>query len=284
VSLLNPRRPATIGPAPSPFAWLLLFVALSIGATLANARHLLDVPRDAASRVIAPLQVGVSRVASTAAELFSGWAELSRLRDENAALRQTVDELVKETVTLRAAELENRELRDQLRYSRENAGQDFLTAEVIAFDSSSLVGKVVIGRGADAGIEDGMTVKSTAGLVGRVVSRTATTSTVLMIVDPSSSVIGAIQGTPGATGTLKGQPDGRLLMQHIPQAETVKVNDIVVTSGLGGAFPANVPIGRVVQLETRDVDMFQVAIVEPFVDFRKLRRVMVDTGFTPTKL
>ena len=120
--------------------------------------------------------------------------------------------------------------------------------------------------------------------MGRVVSRTATTSTVLMIVDPSSSVIGAIQGTPGATGTLKGQPDGRLLMQHIPQAETVKVNDIVVTSGLGGAFPANVPIGRVVQLETKDVDMFQVAIVEPFVDFRKLRRVMVDTGFTPTKL
>jgi rod shape-determining protein MreC len=284
VSLLNPRRPATMVPAPSPFAWLLLFVALSIGATLANARHLLDAPRDAASRAIAPLQVGVSRVATTAAELFSGWAELSRLREENAALRQTVDELVQETVTLRAAELENRELREQLRYSRENAGQNFLTAEVIAFDSSSLVGKVVIGRGAEAGIEDGMTVKATAGLVGRVVSRTATTATVLLIVDPSSSVIGAIQGTPGATGTLKGQPDGRLLMQHIPQAETVKVNDVVVTSGLGGAFPANVPIGRVVQLETRDVDMFQVAIVEPFVDFRRLRRVMVDTGFTPSKL
>jgi rod shape-determining protein MreC len=284
VSLLNPRRSATVVPAPSPFAWLLLFVALSIGVTLANARHLLDAPRDAASRAIAPLQVGVSRVASTAAELFSGWAELSRLREENAALRQTVDELVKETVTLRAAELENRELREQLRYSREHADQQFLTAEVIAFDSSSLVGKVVIGRGVDAGIGDGMTVKSTAGLVGRIVARTATTSTVLLIVDPSSSVIGAIQGTPGATGTLKGQPDGRLLMQHIPQAETVKVNDVVVTSGLGGAFPANVPIGRVVQLETRDVDMFQVAIVEPFVDFRRLRRVMVDTGFTPTRL
>jgi cell shape-determining protein MreC len=110
VSLLNPRRPATIVPAPSPIAWLLLFVALSIGATLANARHLLDAPRDVASRVIAPLQVGVSRVASTASELFSGWSELSHLREENAALRQTVDELVKETVTLRAAELENREL------------------------------------------------------------------------------------------------------------------------------------------------------------------------------
>ncbi|HEX2517246.1 MAG TPA: rod shape-determining protein MreC, partial [Chloroflexota bacterium] len=105
-----------------------------------------------------------------------------------------------------------------------------------------------------------------------------------LIVDPSSTVIGVIQGTPGATGTLKGQPDGRLLMQHIPQAEPVKVNDVVVSSGLGGAFPPNVPIGRIVQLETRDVDMFQRAIVEPFVDFRKLRKVLVDTGFTPTRI
>jgi rod shape-determining protein MreC len=155
---------------------------------------------------------------------------------------------------------------------------------VIAFDSSMLLGTVVLNRGAGASIEDGMTVRSTAGLVGRVTSRSATTATVQLIVDPSSTVIGVIQGTPGATGTLKGQPDGRLLMQHIPQAEPVKVNDVVVSSGLGGAFPPNVPIGRIVQLETRDVDMFQRAIVEPFVDFRKLRKVLVDTGFTPTRI
>ena len=83
---------------------------------------------------------------------------MSSLRAENAVLRQTVEELLQETVTLRAAELENRELRDQLRYSRENPGQDFLPAEVIAFDSSMLLGTVVINRGAEASIEDGMTV------------------------------------------------------------------------------------------------------------------------------
>jgi rod shape-determining protein MreC len=288
MSNFSSRRPALRPPlssstVPNPLTWLLLFAALSVGATLANSRHLLDAPRDAASRAVAPLQVGVSRVAGTVSDVVSGWTEVSSLRSENAVLRQTVQELLQETVTLRAAELENRELRDQLRYSRENPGQNFLPAEVIAFDSSMLLGTVVINRGAGVNIEDGMTVRSTAGLVGRVTSRSATTATVQLIVDPSSTVIGAIQGTPGATGTLKGQPDGRLLMQHIPQAEPVKVNDVVVSSGLGGAFPPNVPIGRIVQLETRDVDMFQRAIVEPFVDFRKLRKVLVDTGFTPTR-
>ncbi|HEX2033862.1 MAG TPA: rod shape-determining protein MreC [Chloroflexota bacterium] len=278
------RRPILSVPASSTLVWLLVFAGLSVGATVANARHLLDAPRDVASRVVAPLQTGVSRVAHGVSSLLSGWNELSRLRAENAALRQTVDELLQETVTLRSAELENRELREQLRFAREHAEETLLPAEVIGFDSSTLLGMAFINRGSDANIQDGMTVRATAGLVGRVVARRGATSTVLLITDPSSTVIGVVQGTPGATGTLSGQPDGRLLMKHIPQAEPVKVNDIVVTSGLGGAFPPNVPIGRVVHVETRDVEVFQQALVEPFVDFRKLRKVMVVTSFQPTKL
>lgn len=282
---LNPsRRSVVSAPAPNALGRLMLFVVLSIGATMASTRHLLDFPRDVAARAVAPLQTGVSRVAQEASEVISGWSEVSQLRAENAGLRLTVEELVQETVTLRAAELENRDLREQLRYSQENPAQTLVTAEVISFDTSTLMGTAVINRGTDAGIQEGMTVRSTAGLVGRVVAQTGRTSTVLLMIDPSSAVIATIQGTPGATGTVKGQPDGRLLMQHIPQAEPVKVNDIVVTSGLGGAFPAHVPIGRVVQVVTRDVDMFQQAVVEPFVNFRKLSKVLVATGFVPTKL
>jgi rod shape-determining protein MreC len=142
----------------------------------------------------------------------------------------------------------------------------------------------VLNRGSSVGIQDGMTVQSTAGLVGRVVSLTPTTSRVLLINHPSSAVNAVIQGAPGATGQVLGQPDGRLVMRYIPQAETVKVNDIVVTSGLGGAFPKNVPIGRVVHLETRDVEMFQRAVIEPFVNFHKLSHVLVATGFVPVRL
>ncbi|MGH2354787.1 MAG: rod shape-determining protein MreC [Chloroflexota bacterium] len=271
-------------PAPNPLVWLSLFIALSIGATFANARHLLDVPRDAAARVVAPLQVGVSRVGHAVRDVVSGWQEVSRLREENAALRRTVEELLQETVTLRAAELENRELREQLHYAQNHSSESLLPAEVIGFDSSSLLGRAVINQGGDAGVEDGMTVLSTAGLVGRVTQRTARASTVLLIIDPSSSVNAVIQGTPGATGVVNGQPDGQLLMRYIPQAEPVRVNDLVVTSGLGGAFPPNRPIGRVVQVETRDVDMFQQAIIEPFVNFRKLRKVLVVTSFIPVEL
>jgi rod shape-determining protein MreC len=272
------------GPGPHPFAWLTLFVALSVGATLASARHLVDVPLKAAQQVVAPLQTGASRIGHAVSGVTSGWEELNRLRAENAALRRTVDELTQEAVNLRAAELENRDLREQLRFTQGHQALSPLPAEVIGFDSSALFGYAIVNRGGDAGLEDGMTVLSTAGLVGRIVSHNARTSRVLLINSPSSSVNAMIQGTAGATGVVNGTANGRLVMRYIPQSEPVKVNDLVVTSGLGGAFPRDVAIGRVVSVESRDVDVFQQAAVEPFVDFTKLRQVLVATGFAPAKL
>ena len=270
-------------PGPNPLAWLALFLALSAGATIANARHLLDAPLRAAQQVVAPLQTGASRVGRAVGGVTSGWDEINRLRAENAALRRTVDELVQEAVSLRAAELENRELREQLHYAQAHQELAPVPAEVIGFDSSALLGYAIVDRGGEAKLEDGFTVMSTAGLVGRIASHTDRTSKVLLINHPSSSVNAVIQGAPGATGVVNGTADGRLVMRYIPQSEPVKVNDLVVTSGLGGAFPRNIPIGRVVHVESRDVDVFQQAVVEPFVNFRKLGQVLVATGFTPAK-
>ncbi len=264
-------------------AWLALFLALSAGATVANARHLLDAPLRVAQQAAAPLQTGASRLGRAVGGVTSGWDELNRLRVENAALHRTVDELMQETVSLRAAELENRDLREQLRYAQAHQDLVPVPAEVIGFDSSALLGYAIVDRGAESKLQDGFTVLSTAGVVGRIVSHTDRTSKVLLINHPSSSVNAVIQGAPGATGVVNGTSDGRLVMRYIPQSEPVKVNDLVVTSGLGGAFPRNLPIGRVVHVESRDVDVFQQATVEPFVNFRKLGQVLVATGFTPAK-
>ena len=277
-------RSVTNSVSPNPIVWLALFVALSVGVTLADSQRLLDGPRELLMRVVAPVQGGVSRVAQALSGVTSGWSEVSQLREENVALRRTVDELLQETVNLRAAELENRELRDQLRYARANPSRTLVPAEVIGLDSSALLGYAVINRGTESGLQTGMTVQTTGGLIGRAVSTTARTSRVLLINHPSSAVNARIQNNPGATGQVLGQPDGTLLMRYIPQAEAVKVNDVVVTSGLGGAFPANVPIGRVAHVETRDVELFQRAVVEPFVNFDRLRHVIVDTGFLPPQL
>src|SRR6266508_2644603 len=155
------------GPGPNPLAWLALFLALSAGATVANARHLLDAPLRVAQQAVAPLQTGASRLGRAVGGVTSGWDELNRLRVENAALHRTVDELMQETVSLRAAELENRELREQLRYAQAHQDLVPVPAEVIGFDSSPLLGYAIIDRGAEPKLQDGFTVMATAGVVGR---------------------------------------------------------------------------------------------------------------------
>ena len=86
-----------------------------------------------------------------------------------------------------------------------------------------------------------------------------------------------------ATGVVNGTADGRLLMRSLPPSEKIVPGSIVVTSGLGGAFPRNLPIGRVAQVEARDIDMFQQATVEPLVDFRRLLVVLVARGYQPIR-
>jgi rod shape-determining protein MreC len=70
-------------------------------------------------------------------------------------------------------------------------------------------------------------------------------------------------------------------MDYLPQGETFAVGEVVLTSGLGGRFPKGIPIGQVVEIRQRDIDVFQQAVVRPTVDLPRLELVMVVTNFDP---
>ncbi len=78
--------------------------------------------------------------------------------------------------------------------------------------------------------------------------------------------------------------EAKLLMEKIPQQDTLQADDLVITSDLGGIFPEGLVIGKVVQVRRRDGDLFQEAILEPAVEMTKLERLYVvgePTGRTP---
>jgi rod shape-determining protein MreC len=58
----------------------------------------------------------------------------------------------------------------------------------------------------------------------------------------------------------------------------------VFTSGLGGNFPRQILIGQITDVERRDSDIYQVATVQPTVDFARLEAVLVVTGFEPVEV
>jgi rod shape-determining protein MreC len=154
---------------------------------------------------------------------------------------------------------------------------------VIARDTSSYLRWVVINRGARDGIEVGAPVITDLGLVGRVEQAAANQSWVRLVNDPGSIVNARLQNAR-AEGSISGKVQGTLEMSLIPNEAVVEPGDLVLTSGLGGAFPANIVIGQVTSVNRQEAALFQSAEVRPTVDFEAMDIVAVITGFTPTDI
>jgi len=139
---------------------------------------------------------------------------------------------------------------------------------------------VYVDVGARDGIAKNMPVMTERGLVGRVTAVGPNSAQVLLLIDPASAVNALIQNSR-ATGMVRGNIDGTLLMERIPQSEKLNSGDIVLTSGLGGNFPDKLVIGQITEVLQRDQDMFQTARVRPTVDFGKLETMLIITSFKP---
>ena len=77
------------------------------------------------------------------------------------------------------------------------------------------------------------------------------------------------------------EPNGTLVMDFIPQGAIFSIGEIVLSSGLGGRFPKGIPVGQVIEIRQRDIDVFQQAVILPTVDFTRLELALVVTNFDP---
>jgi rod shape-determining protein MreC len=104
---------------------------------------------------------------------------------------------------------------------------------------------------------------------------------VLLLIDPASAVNARVQNSR-VSGIVRGNIDGGLIMERIPQGETISPGDIVLTSGLGGNFPDKLVIGQITEVSQQDSNMFQSARIRPTVDFGKLEELLVIVAFNAT--
>ncbi len=236
--------------------------------------------RTAGSRLLAPVEMGISGLLGQVDSLVQTVSQISELSRQNQEYREEIDRLRSRLVQVQEVEQENQDLRALLDLKPRSGPGQFLPVRVIARDPSPYIQSITVDRGTEDGVQDGMVVVSARGLVGRVVRAEATTSQVLLITDVNSTVSARIQDPQSrATGLVRGIPNARLLlMQRIPQEESVQTDSLVITSGLGGVFPEGLVIGRIVRVQRKDVDVFQEALIEPAVDMYKLERLYVVSG------
>lgn len=262
-------------------------VILSLAAMLLMALQATGQLRpiqSAITQLTSPAQVGATGATESLTDAVDFVFELRNLRQRNAELEQVNAGLLVENFALREVQRENELMREMLRFAQTRPGLEVrgaqIVARVIGQESNNFLEFIMLDLGTEHGVEVGMPVVTDQGLVGRVDDVTATTSKVLLITDASSAVNAILQSSR-LNGVVRGAPGGALIMDYILQGEDFSVGEVVLTSGLGGRFPKGIPIGQVIEIRQRDIDVFQQAVVQPTVDFPRLELVMVVTNFDP---
>ena len=157
------------------------------------------------------------------------------------------------------------------------APMETVAARVIGRNATNWYRGIIIDKGSQQGIQEEMGVITTTGVVGRVINVNPSTAIVLLLPDPNMALAGMIQRSRDE-GIVQGTAQGFVRMKYLPPLSQVKMGDLVVTSGLNEDFPRGLLIGHVSRLEKSDAELFQLAGIQPIVDFSKLEGVLVVTS------
>ncbi|MFH1623740.1 MAG: rod shape-determining protein MreC [Pseudomonadota bacterium] len=246
----------------------MLLVSLNI-----KEREKLSLSEKIILEISSPFQKAIQFSIRGVTTLWSNYIFLVNLKKENDALRKALNTLKGENIELREAVIANNRLRKLLLFKKK-----FMTpmvpAEVIGEDPSSWFKAILLDKGSKDGIERKMAVVTSEGIVGRVIEASRTVSKVLLVTDHSSAIAAMVQRTR-AKGILEGRVNQGCQLKYILRGDDVKIGDNIISSGLGGAFPKGLLLGKVSRITTDGFGLFQFVEVSPSVNFTKLEEVFI---------
>lgn len=255
----------------------MLLIAFSGSAPLAELRR-------GVGFAMAPIQGAMRDVGRTVSSFFATLGEIDRLRQENQALTQRVNELATENRSLASLRAQNQQLTDLLEV-RSSLDYESVAAEVISRRMTGQEHVISLDRGADVGIEEDDPVLGGGGaLIGQVVEVGASYSRVLLITDTRMKVVGQMEISRGV-GTIEGQLERPLQMTGIPADDDVAVGEAVLTAGIElsegirSPYPKGLLIGTVADVQRSPDQLFQTALVTPATELDRLEYVLVITDY-----
>ena len=268
---------------PSRLLSLLLMLTLcGVLMTLSIAGALAPV-EDVAAAPLTGLSGLLNRAALTFNKALESLDDWGNAQDRIAELEEQLARRQVELIRLREAASDYERLVSLLGYISALEEQDFITADVIAVEQTGIARNIIINRGTRDGLAIGMPVTTELGLVGRIVDVGANASQVQLIADENSSVSSRLQ-TTRAHGSIIGQASGALRLTMVDLDEEIRQGDLVITSGLGGNFPADIVVGQITSVRQFEFELFQEAEVRSLIDFASLEVVLVVTSFEPIDL
>ena len=168
------------------------------------------------------------------------------LRAENEKLLATNTQLKLWQNDVVALQNENRELRNLLHFKTE-PGLAYISARVIADTGGAFARGLIITAGKVDGVREGMAAMTGDGLIGRVIEAGDWSSRVLLITDLNSRIPVMVTDS-GDRAILAGDNSSAPKLLYLPHDAVLRPGALVVTSGHGGVFTPNLPVGTVTEV------------------------------------
>ncbi len=236
---------------------------------------------------MAPLQEGVRDATRPVGDFFAGIANAGSIKAERDALQAEVERLRAELNTTSSSEAAYQELLQQLELV-ERLRPESIGAVVTSYAPNNFEWTITIDRGTSDGVNEGMPVVASAGLVGTV-SRAGTDSSIVrLIIDQQSAVTARVMTGQDLqpTGLLQGAGDAPMRLTLVDLDVPIEVvgegsGTIVQTAsykldeGQEGLYPPGIPIGTVAQVYDDPAALEKYVTVRPAADFATLEFVQV---------
>jgi rod shape-determining protein MreC len=254
---------------------LVFFIVLSLLLIVLDYHHYLPSLRRLLNNTAAPLEYAIDAPFRLLHGLTRAFVTRKALQWDNTRLQ--VQQLLLEAKLQRfdALESENRQLNQLLHASTHLKKQRIKLAHLLYVNADPQVNEVILDKGQSDGVYIGQAVADADGIMGQVISVNSWTSRVLLLTD-FRSAIPVRDVRSDARGILIGRGRlAKLILKDIPGTIDVKVNDLLVTSGLGGHYPPGYPVGLVSVVHANVASQFSSIQVDPSAQLHLTRPVLL---------
>ena len=204
---------------------------------------------------------------------YESYINLKNAKEKVDLLKKENMELKSKLNILETTSIENERLRKLLDFKNKSQFK-LLSCEIIQSDPSFLYKNVRINRGKEDGVQYGMGVLTTQGVIGVVIRVYNAYSDVLLLTDPNSNM-DVIVARNRRRGVLQGGLSSVMQFKYFERGNNLLIGDEIVTSGLTGAFPSGIQIGKVVSIRSSPDNVTQIVEVEPAVDFSDFKEALI---------
>lgn len=265
---------------------ILVIVAVFLVGIMAYAGangRLTAAPQELLSVVLTPLQKVTSALSGGAASVWEKYTSIDDVMDRNEQLEAENAELRQQMMDYDRIKAENDAYKALARIQDTNSEASYVSAFVIGRDPLDEFGGFTLDQGSTDGVAVNDAIISDRGyLLGVVVEVDATSCKVMTILHPSFNAAGVISRTREngiITGSADYAADGQCVLTNLDRATEARKGDQVITTGLGGVFPANLLVGTVQEVVPEQSGKSSSAVILPGADPRTVKHVFIVTEY-----